>query len=289
MARRRLGKSGVTCGASRARRPQCIGRLSDQRRCIGAHARWRRTMAKRHPWRSLHAEAVHVVVCARGRRRSNASSGGGWASRAKGVRDGERCRTGCRFRCGVRKVQSRYRRRFRCRSVPGQASSPDQAVARVRRVAVAIGGHALSVCRSGSVVNEPLGRSLPRRVGQPVPEARDLPERQHACQQPDKAQMAANTVGGGVHHRWRVGTRGCHGSARAAWSHRQESNLHLALRRRPFYPLNYGGMGLGARRDRCLIGAAQGARIVGGGSWRKRCRQACWRLSPPPWAQASQQ
>ena len=27
------------------------------------------------------------------------------------------------------------------------------------------------------------------------------------------------------------------------WSHRQESNLYLALRRRPFYPLNYGGSG----------------------------------------------
>ena len=26
------------------------------------------------------------------------------------------------------------------------------------------------------------------------------------------------------------------------WSHRQESNLYLALRRHPFYPLNYGGM-----------------------------------------------
>jgi hypothetical protein len=25
------------------------------------------------------------------------------------------------------------------------------------------------------------------------------------------------------------------------WPPRQESNLHLALRRRPFYPLNYGG------------------------------------------------
>lgn len=26
----------------------------------------------------------------------------------------------------------------------------------------------------------------------------------------------------------------------AVWSPRQESNLYLALRRRPFYPLNYG-------------------------------------------------
>ena len=29
------------------------------------------------------------------------------------------------------------------------------------------------------------------------------------------------------------------------WRPRQESNLHLALRRRPFYPLNYGGGGCG--------------------------------------------
>src|SRR5437773_10052975 len=27
------------------------------------------------------------------------------------------------------------------------------------------------------------------------------------------------------------------------WSRRQESNLYLPLRRRPFYPLNYGEMG----------------------------------------------
>jgi hypothetical protein len=26
------------------------------------------------------------------------------------------------------------------------------------------------------------------------------------------------------------------------WHHRQESNLYLALRRRSFYPLNYGGL-----------------------------------------------
>ena len=31
----------------------------------------------------------------------------------------------------------------------------------------------------------------------------------------------------------------------AGWSHRQESNLYLALRRRPFYPLNYGGQARG--------------------------------------------
>ena len=28
----------------------------------------------------------------------------------------------------------------------------------------------------------------------------------------------------------------------AAWCPRQESNLHLRLRRSPFYPLNYGGV-----------------------------------------------
>jgi hypothetical protein len=28
---------------------------------------------------------------------------------------------------------------------------------------------------------------------------------------------------------------------RVPWYHRQESNLYLALRRRSFYPLNYGG------------------------------------------------
>lgn len=27
------------------------------------------------------------------------------------------------------------------------------------------------------------------------------------------------------------------------WRPRQESNLYLALRRRSFYPLNYGGVG----------------------------------------------
>jgi hypothetical protein len=29
------------------------------------------------------------------------------------------------------------------------------------------------------------------------------------------------------------------------WYHQQESNLYLALRRRSFYPLNYGGDGVG--------------------------------------------
>lgn len=29
-------------------------------------------------------------------------------------------------------------------------------------------------------------------------------------------------------------------TAKALWSRRQESNLYLALRRRSFYPLNYG-------------------------------------------------
>ena len=31
------------------------------------------------------------------------------------------------------------------------------------------------------------------------------------------------------------------------WSRRQESNLYLPLRRRPFYPLNYGEQGPAAR------------------------------------------
>ena len=31
--------------------------------------------------------------------------------------------------------------------------------------------------------------------------------------------------------------------ARDGWSPRQESNLYLALRRRSFYPVNYGGNG----------------------------------------------
>ena len=31
-----------------------------------------------------------------------------------------------------------------------------------------------------------------------------------------------------------------YGVARSRWSRRQESNLYLPLRRRPFYPLNYG-------------------------------------------------
>ena len=35
----------------------------------------------------------------------------------------------------------------------------------------------------------------------------------------------------------------CAGSAWRRWSRRQESNLYLPLRRRPFYPLNYGERG----------------------------------------------
>ena len=45
------------------------------------------------------------------------------------------------------------------------------------------------------------------------------------------------------------------------WSLRQESNLYLALRRRPFYPLNYGGPqalsrangGVRAPREMCIF------------------------------------
>ncbi|SOY47038.1 protein of unknown function [Cupriavidus taiwanensis] len=36
------------------------------------------------------------------------------------------------------------------------------------------------------------------------------------------------------------GKRGLAGNAGHLWSRRQESNLYLALRRRSFYPLNYG-------------------------------------------------
>ena len=44
-----------------------------------------------------------------------------------------------------------------------------------------------------------------------------------------------------------AGQLGALGMAGAAggWYHRQESNLYLALRRRSFYPLNYGGEGQG--------------------------------------------
>ncbi|CAN0622723.1 protein of unknown function [Burkholderia multivorans] len=38
---------------------------------------------------------------------------------------------------------------------------------------------------------------------------------------------------------WR-GRRVCSGDVKTGWSPRQESNLYLALRRRLFYPLNYG-------------------------------------------------
>ena len=37
-----------------------------------------------------------------------------------------------------------------------------------------------------------------------------------------------------------AGTQARSGTATAEWSPRQESNLYLPLRRRPFYPLNYG-------------------------------------------------
>jgi hypothetical protein len=38
------------------------------------------------------------------------------------------------------------------------------------------------------------------------------------------------------------------------WYHQQESNLYLALRRRSFYPLNYGGK---KTRDRIVGGSRQ--------------------------------
>lgn len=37
------------------------------------------------------------------------------------------------------------------------------------------------------------------------------------------------------------------------WYHRQESNLYLALRRRSFYPLNYGGGIANCKRDGCAV------------------------------------
>ena len=43
------------------------------------------------------------------------------------------------------------------------------------------------------------------------------------------------------------------------WSRRQESNLHLPLRRRPFYPLNYGEKGAEFSHATC---AAQSQRQV---------------------------
>ena len=44
---------------------------------------------------------------------------------------------------------------------------------------------------------------------------------------------------------WRVGGPIDRGPLRSIWRPRQESNLHLRLRRSPFYPLNYGGAGAG--------------------------------------------
>ena len=40
---------------------------------------------------------------------------------------------------------------------------------------------------------------------------------------------------------------GWNSSVPSGWRPRQESNLHLALRRRSFYPLNYGGVGRHSR------------------------------------------
>jgi hypothetical protein len=54
------------------------------------------------------------------------------------------------------------------------------------------------------------------------------------------------------------------------WSLRQESNLYLALRRRPFYPLNYGGMSVDF-----LMAAS------GGGSWVRQTQITSSELSSP--------
>jgi hypothetical protein len=42
------------------------------------------------------------------------------------------------------------------------------------------------------------------------------------------------------------------GLRRRRWSRRQESNLYLPLRRRPFYPLNYGERSARARRGQAV-------------------------------------
>ncbi len=40
---------------------------------------------------------------------------------------------------------------------------------------------------------------------------------------------------------WRAFWDGLRRAETSKWCLRQESNLYLPLRRRPFYPLNYGG------------------------------------------------
>ncbi len=64
------------------------------------------------------------------------------------------------------------------------------------------------------------------------------------------------------------------------WSRRQESNLYLPLRRRPFYPLNYGessGARSGPKR-KATAGAAPG---VEGGSTGVDCRASGPHCRPP--------
>lgn len=56
------------------------------------------------------------------------------------------------------------------------------------------------------------------------------------------------------------------------WSRRQESNLYLPLRRRPFYPLNYGEVGV-------LRGAILGP-LVSGSPPRCRIRSSLSRRRP---------
>src|SRR5205085_7847061 len=54
------------------------------------------------------------------------------------------------------------------------------------------------------------------------------------------------------------------------WSRRQESNLYLPLRRRPFYPLNYGELGALGPGAQCKGSAA----AASGASKRDRFRAA---------------
>ena len=69
-----------------------------------------------------------------------------------------------------------------------------------------------------------------------------------------------------------------------SWSPRQESNLHLALRRHSFYPLNYGertaqGPTASAERAQSI---ANGIRGIAIGAKKFRCCGAYRKKSPRP-------
>lgn len=55
------------------------------------------------------------------------------------------------------------------------------------------------------------------------------------------------------------------------WSPRQESNLYLALRRRPFYPLNYGESRSRGARETAIV-----ARRDGAGQKRRASASSTW-------------